>query len=166
MKSFQTNVRIKEPIKLIFVLLGILISIFGHLIKTAENRPLISHIFAKSYCKAMTTLEIMQQENFILKRGDDGFSEMQNILQPGVKLDYPNSQTDKPDFTQIKTIRWGRGIVKNELVDIYTFDITFSVQDKQTTSTFYYANLKSYIKERYLSNTLRFYGVIFFGLEC
>ena len=86
-KKYLRNIlKIKsKKIKLSVGLVGVIITIFGWTISNISHFKFVEKIIAPKYNVAMSTYKKMTNEGFTLKEGDEGFSEMSELLNRGIK---------------------------------------------------------------------------------
>ena len=86
----------------IVLIIGIIITIIGWIISNADHFPSVYRIFAPEYLNSISAFNRMHEKNFILKKGDVGFSEIAEILKEQM------TGTGIPIMTQAKTLGWGK----------------------------------------------------------
>lgn len=136
---------------------GVCITVVGWLLSSAHDYPFVYRIISPGYSTSISALHRMQEKDFILRKGDDGFQEISEILKGYFE------QTIGRETNQIKTLSRGgdlldtaKGTKWDEYVEL---EVSFS-NEPPLTGKFY--ELKSKIEERYLtSKALAWKGAIF-----
>lgn len=150
----------KVPLKVIVGIIGIFITILGWVISNASHFPFVIRVIAPKYSNAISALNKMHKKNYILRKGDVGFSEISEIIKENVK------GPTAPVITQIKTLT-GRGTAQS-ITPTGTrwrqfFKLEISLSDAQPFTTTVY-EFRSKIKKKYLTSDLFEWGAVAFSI--
>ena len=85
--------------------IGILLTIAGWLLSNIEHFPFIYEILFPKYCRAKNVLSKMHQKSFVLKKFDQGFEEITEVIKENLRGNI------KPIIEEIKTLNWGQSAV-------------------------------------------------------
>ncbi|MFH1123010.1 MAG: hypothetical protein V1758_05060 [Pseudomonadota bacterium] len=139
--------------------IGILITVAGWMASNATHFPTAYRMVAPQYVNSMAALEKMQAKDFILKKGDRGFTEISELLKRLVSKD--------PDLviTEIRTMASGYGAIDlpegMKLVDFLHLEVQSTRSPPQTWEV---GGLEKAVKQRYLTINVFLWGSVIFGL--
>ena len=125
-------------------IIGIIITVAGWMASNAAHFPAAYGMVAPQYVNSMAALEKMQVRDFILKKGERGFTEISEILKRLVSKD--------PDLviTEIRTMAAGYGSVDlpegMRLVDFLRLEVQ---TDRSPPQTWEVGGLEKAIKKSY-----------------
>lgn len=140
-------------------ILGIIITIAGWVILSANHFPFVYRLVSPHYMYSVSALEQMKQKGKVLKKGDKGFQEISEIIEILMGRDFT------PQITQIKPLRGGQTAIDpwapNKFGERLRFEITFSNSRKQVWDV---EGLSRAIKKRYLTLDVFLWGSVVFGV--
>jgi len=138
-----------RPLKIKYYLgiAGALVTTIGWLLSSADHYPFVYRIVVPKYSTSISAFTKMQHLDFVLKAGDDGFSEISEILKAYFE------ETISRETTQIKTLNRGIDVLETpqgpEWNQYLELEVSFS-NEPLLTAKFY--GLESKIKEAYLTS--------------
>jgi hypothetical protein len=139
--------------------IGIIVSVVGWFVLSADHFPMVYRIFAPQYGHALSALEKMQEKNHILKREDMGFSEVAQIIEILMDRDFV------PKIVRIRTLAAGQGSIKGregmELVDYTRLEVYFADSE---TEIWEVGGLERAVKKRYLTLDVFLWGSVIVGV--
>ncbi len=164
----------KNKLKIFAGLIGVILIIFGWLFGNLSEYPLIKKIVIPKHSIAISTLDKMNKEGFILKRGERGFSEISELFEYDIELESEDS-TDELQFelellsdianwniTKIETLKSEIGIGHNDKV---TRCLTLRIfSDNAQTHDFSFENPRDWIEDRYNTDVVFCWATCFFWL--
>ena len=128
---------------------GVCITVIGYVLSNADHHPFVYRMVVPKYSTSISTLKRMQEKNFTLENGAEGFREISEILKGYFQA------TIGREITRIKTFNEGFGMLETpegEKMDQYIeLQVSFS-DEPPLTGKFY--KLKSKIEETYLTGKL------------
>ena len=159
----------KTKIKTYFRLLGILLTVVGWIIANLSEYPSIRKLLLPKYSIAISTLEKMNREGFILKKGDQGFPEISELFRHDMKTMKPAEIGDKipEDLDRLRKIDdWKINkfeTLKSEIGMIPTDKVvrrlTLKISsDNIPTQELLIADLKGWVESRYSKKILFRWG--------
>ncbi len=150
----------KAPLKVIVGIIGIFITILGWIILNASYFPFVIRVIAPKYSNAISALNKMHKKNYILRKGDVGFSEISEIIKENVR------GPTVPVITQIKTLT-GRGAAMSitptgtRWRQFFKLEILLSNAEPFTTTVY---EFRFKIKKKYLNSYLFEWGAVAFWI--
>lgn len=143
MKHYVSMLKMKHYVGIV----GVCITTVGWLLSNASEYQLVYRIVAPKYSMATSTLHRMEEKNFMLKEGDDGFREISEIVKGYFE------ETIGREIAYIKTVRQGGDVVekpdRTEWDPYLELEVSFS-NEPVFTGKFY--DLKSRIEKAYLTS--------------
>ncbi len=140
---------------------GVCMAVVGWLLSNADHFSLVYRIVAPKYSVAVSALNRMNDKDFVLKGGDDGFREISEILKEYFEA------TISREITQIRTV--SRGVDTLETAGGTQWDeyieLEMSISDEPPITGKFY-DLDSKIEQRYLINKLldSKHGIFWIGI--
>jgi len=140
-------------------IIGIIITIAGWVASNLAHFPVAYRMVAPHYANAMVALEKMQGRDFILKKGDRGFTEISEILKRLASKD--------PDLaiSGIRTMASGYGAVKFpegvKLVEYLRLEVQAAHSPPQTWEV---GGLEEVVRKTYLTLNVFLWGGVIFGV--
>lgn len=126
---------------------GLCIIAIGYVLSNADHYPFVYRIVVPKYSTSISTLKKMQEKNFALENGDDGFWEISEILKGYFQANIGQ------EITRIKTLNHGVGVIETlegkKLDQYIELEVSFS-NEPPLTGKFY--ELKSKVEETYLTS--------------
>ena len=148
--------------------------VIGWLFENLPEYPFIKNLVIPKYPIAISTLDKMNREGFILKRGERGFSEISKLFKYDIELESEDSieelQFDLKHFrdianwniTKIETLTSEIGMGHNDKV---TRCLTLRIfSDNAQTYDFSFENPRDWIEDRYNTDIVFCWGKYFFYL--
>jgi hypothetical protein len=139
-------------------MIGVVISALAWLAVSADHFPFVYRIVTPEFHDARKAYDILRQRNAILRKGDQGFSQISATLKMLVGND------PALELTQIRTLGSGLdGVAQHEeprWVSHLSFEISFLNFPQEIWKV---GGLEEVIKKRYLSLNLFLWGSIVFG---
>ena len=139
--------------------MGIVVSVAGWLVLSADHFPVVCRTLTPQYMSARSALEKMQEKDHVLKKGDAGFKEIDEIIEILMEKDF------LPPVVHIRTLAAGQGPVKNregtKLVDYMRLEVSFANSAPQVWEI---GGLESAIRKRYLTLNVFLWGSVIFGV--
>jgi hypothetical protein len=140
-------------------LIGIMVSLVGWLVLSADHFPVVCRTLAPQYMNARSALESMQAKDHVLEKGDVGFSEIAKIIE------FLMESGGLPPLVRFRTLAAGQGPVKSregmKLVDYMRLEVTFA---DSTVEVWEVGGLHRAIQKRYLTLDLFLWGSVIFGV--
>ena len=128
---------------------GVCITVIAYVLSNADHHPFVYRMVVPKYSTSISTLKRMQEMNYTLEKGDEGFQEISEILKGYFQA------TIGRKITRIKTLNQGVGVLETaegKKMDQYIeLQVSFS-DEPPLTGKFY--KLKSKIEETYLHSKL------------
>ena len=138
---------------------GVLVSVVGWLVLSADHFPLVCRTLAPQYMNARSALERMQAKNHVLKEGDEGFKEVSDIIEILMEREVV------PPIVRIRTLAAGQGPVKSregmKLVDYMRLEVSFA---NSAVEVWEIGGLERAIERRYLTLDVFLWGSVIFGV--
>jgi len=159
----------RKKIKRNFALLAIVATIVGWLLSHSSHYPFTRNLLTPRYSIAISALEEMNQEGFILREGDPGFSEISELFRDGIKTIIPAKKggtispelahlrkLDKWKITQFKTLKSEIGMGPN---DKATRRLTLQISSANApVQELPVADMRSWIESKYKQQVLFCWG--------
>ncbi len=144
-----------------FNFLGIILVSIAYMISNADNFSFVYSILTPRYTKAISAFDKMHNKeiNYILKKGDKGFSEISEIVNEKIMGNVDSI------ITQIRALTWGGtvGVATPEgIKDLASIELELLFSNARFMTLELY-DMKSIIKEKYLVSNLFLWSIFIFG---
>ena len=138
---------------------GIMVSVAGWLVLSADHFPMVCKTLAPQYTNARSALERMQTKNHVLKKGDVGFAEVAEIIEILIAKDF------LPHVVRIRTLAAGQGPIKSregmKLVGYMQLEVSFA---DSAVEVWEIGGLERAIQKRYRTLDVFLWGSVIFGV--
>jgi hypothetical protein len=139
-------------------IIGVIMCSLAWMAVSADHFPLVYKIITPEFYDARIAYDTLQQRNAILRKGDQGFSEISGTLRMLMGKD------PSLEITQIRTVEAGfegsAQISGRRWISYLSLEISFLNFPKEIWQI---GGLEEAIKKRYLSLNLFLWGSIVFG---
>jgi len=138
---------------------GVLVSVVGWLVVSADHFPMVCRTLAPQYMNARSALERMQARDHVLKQDDVGFKEVAEIIEILME------KGALSPMVRIRTLAAGQGPVKSregmKLVDYMRLELSFA---NSAVEVWEIGGLETAIRKRYLTLDVFLWGSVIFGV--
>jgi hypothetical protein len=162
----------KKKLKIIIGLIGVILTIIGWLFGNLSYIPSLKDHLLPQCKRSLLTLEKMNKEGFVLRKGDWGFDEISSLLKKHVKtMVMEEGKIMPPDFDALRklpdwkinsfeTIKSEVGMGPN---DIVTRRLTLRISsDNANTIELPFADMKSWLERNYCDEIVFKWGMYVF----
>lgn len=141
-----------------FGMIGVIISALAWMAVSADRFPIVYRIITPEFYDARKACDVLRQGNAVMKKGDQGFSQISSTLKMLMGRD------PALEITQIRTLESGfEGVAQTDRsrwVSQLSLEVSFLGFPKEIWRV---GGLEQVIKKRYLSLDLFLWGSIVFG---